>query len=90
MKSNPILTVLSAAAIGFLIGISFPVQITPKVFPLFSLGDGNCTVSGATNSPDFQHPSEIALLILQRGLLCCSQMPLQIQRYNYSQLVGNY
>ncbi|CAO2201403.1 unnamed protein product [Urochloa humidicola] len=32
---------LSAAAIGFFIGVSFPVQITPKVSP-FSFGDGNC------------------------------------------------
>jgi hypothetical protein len=45
MKLNPLLTVLSAAAIGFLIGVSFPVQITPKVFPL-SFGDGNCTFGG--------------------------------------------
>ncbi|XP_025821334.1 uncharacterized protein LOC112897277 isoform X2 [Panicum hallii] len=42
MKLNPLLAVLSAAAIGFFIGVSFPVQITPKVFP-FSFGDGNCT-----------------------------------------------
>ncbi|XP_066343981.1 uncharacterized protein [Miscanthus floridulus] len=39
------------------------------------------TPAAATYLPDFQHRSEIALLIiLQRGLLCCSQMPLQIQR----------
>ena len=42
MKLNPLLAVLSAAAIGFFIGVSFPVQITPKVNP-FSFGDGNCT-----------------------------------------------
>nr|XP_034599541.1 uncharacterized protein LOC117860374 [Setaria viridis] len=42
MKSNTVLTVLTAAAIGFIIGVSFPVQITPKVFPS-SIGDGNCT-----------------------------------------------
>ncbi|RCV30735.1 hypothetical protein SEVIR_6G129100v4 [Setaria viridis] len=46
MKLNPLLTVLSAAAIGFFIGVSFPVQITPKVFPL-SFGDGNCTFGGS-------------------------------------------
>ncbi|KAJ1268291.1 hypothetical protein BS78_07G123900 [Paspalum vaginatum] len=46
-KLNPILAVLSAAAIGFCIGVSFPVQMTPKVFPL-SFGNENCTV-GARN-----------------------------------------
>ncbi|CAL5006860.1 unnamed protein product [Urochloa decumbens] len=42
MKFNRVLTVLSGAAMGFFIGVSFPVQIiTPKVSP-FSFGDGNC------------------------------------------------
>ncbi|CAO2163631.1 unnamed protein product [Urochloa humidicola] len=42
MKLNPLLTVLSAAAMGFFIGVSFPVQITPKISPL-NFGYGNCT-----------------------------------------------
>ncbi|CAL5011825.1 unnamed protein product [Urochloa decumbens] len=42
MKFNRVLAVLSGAAMGFFIGVSFPVQIiTPKVSP-FSFGDGNC------------------------------------------------
>ncbi|KAL6842458.1 hypothetical protein ACP4OV_027693 [Aristida adscensionis] len=32
MKSNPIRTVFFAVALGFFIGVSFPVQITPNVF----------------------------------------------------------
>ncbi|CAL5006859.1 unnamed protein product [Urochloa decumbens] len=46
MKLNPLLTVLSAAAIGFFIGVSFPVQVTPKLSPL-SFGYGNCTFGGS-------------------------------------------
>ncbi|CAO2206493.1 unnamed protein product [Urochloa humidicola] len=46
MKLNPLVAVLSAAAIGFFIGVSFPVQITPKVSPL-SFGDGNCIIGGS-------------------------------------------
>ncbi|XP_062192259.1 uncharacterized protein LOC133895772 [Phragmites australis] len=42
MRSNPIMMVFSAAAFGFFIGISFPVQITPKVL-LWSFSDANST-----------------------------------------------
>lgn len=56
MRSSPILMVLSAAAIGLLVGVSSPIRIAPTVLPLFSsLGgggggggdDANCTSSGA-------------------------------------------
>ncbi|AQK52017.1 uncharacterized protein [Zea mays] len=56
MRSNPILMVLSAAAIGLLVGVSSPIRIAPTVLPLFSsLGgggggggdDANCTSAGA-------------------------------------------
>ncbi|OEL37038.1 hypothetical protein BAE44_0001943 [Dichanthelium oligosanthes] len=55
MKLNPLLTVLSAAAIGFFMGVSFPVQIIPKVFPL-SFGDGNCTFGGSNLLGRFSTP----------------------------------
>ncbi|GJN03256.1 hypothetical protein PR202_ga20680 [Eleusine coracana subsp. coracana] len=46
MKLNRILTVLSAAAFGFFIGISFPIQITPKVFS-WSIGEENSTFASS-------------------------------------------
>ncbi|KAJ1268286.1 hypothetical protein BS78_07G123700 [Paspalum vaginatum] len=55
MKLNPILMVLSGAAVGFFIGISFPVQITPKVFQL-SFGGGNCTLGGSNIIGKFSIP----------------------------------
>ncbi|KAL6646487.1 hypothetical protein ACP70R_018095 [Stipagrostis hirtigluma subsp. patula] len=42
MKSNPILALLAAAIFGFFIGASFPVQLTPKVYPR-RFGDANST-----------------------------------------------
>jgi len=56
MKSNPILTVLSAAAIGFLIGVPFAVQITSKLLPLNLVGDGNCNTSGSNIFARFSTP----------------------------------
>ncbi|KAI4977359.1 hypothetical protein ZWY2020_057271 [Hordeum vulgare] len=50
MKASPVLTVLFAAAAGFLVGISFPVDITPKlqcgILPWSSNSGGvaNCSV----------------------------------------------
>ncbi|OQU80328.1 uncharacterized protein LOC8071036 isoform X2 [Sorghum bicolor] len=55
-KPNPILTVLSAASIGFLIGVSFPLRIAPTVVFPFSLGDGNCIVSGRNILARFSTP----------------------------------
>ncbi|XP_062196132.1 uncharacterized protein LOC133899182 [Phragmites australis] len=54
-KSNPILTALSTAAFGFFIGVSFPVQITPKVFP-WSFGDANSTFGGCNVLVRFRAP----------------------------------
>lgn len=45
MKLNTVLKMFSMAAIGFFIGISFPVQITPKV-SLWSFGDQNLIFGG--------------------------------------------
>ncbi|KQJ90917.1 uncharacterized protein LOC100845122 [Brachypodium distachyon] len=49
MKVVPILTVLSSAVFGFFVGISFPVEITPKLpyGPLFPFSGGaNSSYSG--------------------------------------------
>ncbi|KAL6646486.1 hypothetical protein ACP70R_018094 [Stipagrostis hirtigluma subsp. patula] len=46
MKLNQILVVLSAAALGFFVGVSFPAQLAPKVFP-WSFGDANSTFGGS-------------------------------------------
>ncbi|KAF8675596.1 hypothetical protein HU200_047668 [Digitaria exilis] len=41
---------------GFIIGVSFPVQITPKLTPLMSFGDGNCTLGGSSIIGRFSAP----------------------------------
>ncbi|KAM3215406.1 hypothetical protein ACQJBY_067427 [Aegilops geniculata] len=51
VKASPLLTALFAAAIGFLVGISFPVDITPKlqcgILPWSSSGGAvNCSLWG--------------------------------------------
>ncbi|TVU06665.1 hypothetical protein EJB05_09065, partial [Eragrostis curvula] len=46
MKLNRVLTVLSAAAFGFFIGVSFPVQITPKLYS-WSFGYANSTFASS-------------------------------------------
>ncbi|XP_040251183.1 uncharacterized protein [Aegilops tauschii subsp. strangulata] len=51
VKASPVLTALFAAAIGFLVGISFPVDITPKlqcgILPWSSSGGAmNCSLWG--------------------------------------------
>ena len=56
MKSNPILRVLSAAVIGFLIGVPFAVQMTSKLFPLNLVGDGNYNASGSNIFARFSTP----------------------------------